>query len=79
MKYVQNDSSLMLALSASVMLTIPEGEKGQYQIVNMQGQVVMQGSVTQTGTELKTSGLPKGIYTLKFTGKQFNSQKLVIE
>lgn len=62
----------------SVTLTLPEGETGNYQVVNLSGQVVSQGKANGP-TEIDTKSLRKGVYAVRFTGKGFNTQKLVIQ
>jgi hypothetical protein len=64
--------------SESVTLTLPQGDAGDYHIVNMSGQIVKSGQVSGT-TEINIQSLLKGIYTLKFSGKDFRSQKLVVQ
>ena len=52
--------------SGYVTVELPEGQRGQLYVMNMEGQIVLRQSEVSTAQRLDVSALPAGIYSVEF-------------
>jgi hypothetical protein len=60
-------------------LVLPEGEKGSFEICDLNGKRVLKGAILGGDQVISTKGVPKGMYLVKTKGNSTSVRKIVIQ
>jgi Secretion system C-terminal sorting domain len=60
-------------------LVLPQGEKGSYEIFDLNGKRVAKGDILGGDQGVSTKGVPKGMYLVKTIGSSTSVRKIAIQ